>query len=66
MPDTNERDKLRAVKRAAKRKQDADDAYRTALLEAAEAGLSYADIARTLGTSRQRVRQLLTYRARSS
>lgn len=52
------------LKRAAKRKQAADDAYRVALREAAEAGMSFAEIARAAGTSRQRVRQLLGYQPR--
>jgi predicted aldo/keto reductase-like oxidoreductase len=58
---TNE--KLKVVQRAAKRKRDADEAFRSALAEAVAAGCTYSETARAAGTSRQRVRQLLLYRA---
>jgi hypothetical protein len=54
-------DTLKALERAAARKAAADETFRLAL-EAAVAEHSYAEAARAAGTSRQRVRQLLTYK----
>lgn len=52
-------DPLARLKRAEKAKRRADEEVRAALLAAADAGHSYAEISRTLGVSRQAVRQLL-------
>ena len=57
-------DTLKALRRAARRKAEADAAFRAALEAADAAGTSYADMADAAETSRQRVRQLLTYRPR--
>ena len=51
-------DPLRRVKRAAAKLDAARSEYRAALLACLDAGYSYAEIARTLGVSRQAVRQL--------
>lgn len=49
----------RRALRAAAAKRRADEEYRAALLAAVAAGVSYAELARTLGVSRQAVRQLV-------
>jgi len=48
---------LRVLKRAARRREDADRAYAEALQAALDAGLTYSQIAKQLGVSRQAVRQ---------
>jgi DNA-directed RNA polymerase specialized sigma24 family protein len=53
------RDPLTNVRRAAADKAAADSRYRSALVAAHEAGLSYAAIAKAAGVSRQAVRQLV-------
>lgn len=53
-------DHLQSVKRAARAKSRADAQLRAAILAAVEAGISYADVARALGVSRQAVRQFVT------
>jgi DNA-directed RNA polymerase specialized sigma24 family protein len=40
-------------------KSRADEQYRAAIVAAVDAGASYAELARTLGVSRQAVRQLV-------
>lgn len=52
-------DPLSGVKRAAAAKRRADDQYRATLVAAVDAGASYAELARELGTSRQAIRQLV-------
>jgi hypothetical protein len=54
-------DTLKTLRRAAARKAAADEQFRVAL-EAAVNEYGYAEAARAAGTSRQRVRQLLTYK----
>lgn len=51
---------LANLKRAARAKARADAQLRTTILAAVAAGVSYADVARALGVSRQAVRQLVT------
>lgn len=50
---------LKAVKRAAKRREDADDAFREAVLAAATDGQSLRSIARAAGLSHARVHQIV-------
>lgn len=53
---------LERVRLAVAAKTSAEQEYRSALIAAYEAGLSYAAIARAAGVSRQSVRQLLAGR----
>ena len=53
---------MESVKRAARAKSRADARYVEALASAHAAGVSYADLARAAGVSRQAVRQLLQRR----
>jgi len=55
---------LAVLKRAARRRQAADQAYDEALRAAVDAGVSYSEIAKQLGTTRQAVRQLYLYERR--
>lgn len=50
---------LSGVRDAAKARDDAETAYRTAIFDAYVAGASFADLAAELGVSRQAVRQLM-------
>jgi DNA-directed RNA polymerase specialized sigma24 family protein len=50
---------LARVKQAAAERGRAEEAYRAAVLSAYVAGLSYAQIAKAAGVSRQAVRQLV-------
>lgn len=52
-------DHLLSVKRAARAKALADTRYKAELIAARRAGVSFADLARASGISRQAVRQLL-------
>lgn len=54
-------DAVRALKRAAKRRAEAEARYAEAL-QAAVDEVGYAEAARAIGVSRQSVRQLLLYR----
>lgn len=56
---------LSAVKRAARDRRAARDAYRRALVDAHAAGATYAELAAAAGVSRQAVRVLIS-RATSS
>lgn len=49
---------LRVLQRALKRREEADSAYRAAVVAAAEE-VGYAEAARAAGLSRQAVRQLV-------
>lgn len=55
----SDRSELARVKRAASARRRAEDQYRAALVAAAGAGVSYAELARAAGTTRQAVRQLV-------
>jgi DNA-directed RNA polymerase specialized sigma24 family protein len=50
---------LRKLKRAAERRDRASRDYRQALVAAREAGVTYTELARFLGVSRQAARQLV-------
>jgi len=48
---------IAALRRAARRREAAEQAYAEALQAALDAGLSYSEIAKRLGVSRQAIRQ---------
>lgn len=50
---------LRAVNRAARRRADAEHAYRAAIIEARNAGHTLADIGRAAGITKQGAYKLL-------
>jgi len=50
---------LRSLERAARRRQDADRAYHTAVRTAREAGHTLAEIGRAAGITKQGARHLL-------
>jgi predicted transcriptional regulator len=55
-------DELAAVKRAAKRKREADQAYRDSIAAAHEAGFPFVEIAEAAGVTRQSVRVIVRRR----